>query len=259
MFKRIFLVFLSVLMIITFSSCKTEREFYQGEQTTYIQCSNGILLDVSKMVKYPYDAWSLRNFNPPDPYPTPSIDQLESVRDRETGVILLVTVDEHPEFVMYKEGTEGNFVLETTLRVNEIFFQGKGISVKENDILVQKSIQNSITVFVEDAGPLGEYVYPHELSAEDAEGLSWTLCYPYIRHGYEDGSRIKRTIPLLRKGYSYIVYGTIKDGEFNKNSNYALIEVSTPEDHAKYYENIGLEDPEYPEISAQVLDKYWYH
>lgn len=259
MLKRIFVLFLSVLIIVTFSSCnKKDRELYQGEQTAYIQCSNGLVLDVSTMVKYPYTA----KYFPVDPYPTPTFDALEDVRNEENGVILLVTLEEYPIYVANaNENKEWDFTLETRFQVKEIFY-GDSSSVREEETLLMKTHHvNFITTEHYNGGDriVASLAHMTEGVLDVSEQISWTMEFSYTRHIYEDGSPVKKTVTFLRKGYSYIVYGTVDNGEFHVNTRYSIIEVATAEDHAKFYENLGLEDPEFAEISAQVLEKYWYN
>ena len=275
MLKRIFLLFLSVLIIVTFSSCnKKDRELYQGEQTVYVQVDGGLLLDVSAMLKQRFSP--LSEIQVSRPHVKPSLESREStVRNHEHGVILLVQIDEYPRYVTYRVENHGSieyhFSYETSMRVREIFFQGEEAGVEVNDVLIEKTeeisfITSSSTVLPDSNNciPAALFMSSAMLTMSEEEAfamaneISWTMLLPDRGSYYEDGTPVKVTFPFMRKGYSYIIYGYAFDGQMDVSYT-SHTEVSTDEDHAQFYKNLGLDDPEFAEIRAQVLEKYWYN
>lgn len=75
----------------------------------------------------------------------------------------------------------------------------------------------------------------------------------------EEPAKLIKSYPILRKGYSYIIYGGIRNDGSLYFQNGGCFELSSDEDRTAYYQNLGLSDPEHPQIRAQVLEKYWYN
>ena len=137
--RRIFLLFLSVLIIVTLSSCKEKREFYQGEQTAYVYLPNGYLLDISKT---DMELMTREEYNVDITKGGPSFSNLEKIRNFEGGFILVVTVLDHPKYVLQTvdnaivDPTGGTLQEENivyTLSIDRIIYQGKELSLKKNN------------------------------------------------------------------------------------------------------------------------------